>query len=116
MCVCVRACVRACVRVCVYVCVCVRARLLALCMYLCVCVSVRVCVSASVRECERAYMRVSVSLFLSHIPQSTTTFWSFWFRILVLEDGTVREFDTPQNLLLRPDSTFAAMLKDAGFA
>ena len=103
--------------VCVCVCVCVRARARALCVYLSVCVSVSVCVSASVRECERAYMRVSVCLVLSHdIPQSTTTFWSFWFRILVLEDGTVREFDTQQNLLLRPDSTFAAMMKDAGFA
>ena len=97
--------------VCVCVCVCARARARF------VCVSVSVCQCQCVRECERAYMRVSVCLVLSHnIPQSTTTFWSFWFRILVLEDGTVREFDTPQNLLLRPDSTFAAMLKDAGFA
>ena len=95
--------------VCVCVCVCARARARALCICVCQC--------QCVRECERAYMRVSVCLVLSHnIPQSTTTFWSFWFRILVLEDGTVREFDTPQNLLLRPDSTFAVMLKDAGFA
>ncbi|XP_076446983.1 multidrug resistance-associated protein 1-like [Babylonia areolata] len=37
-------------------------------------------------------------------------------RILVLDAGEVQEFDTPQNLLAKPDSIFAAMVKDAGLA
>ncbi|KAK7097994.1 hypothetical protein V1264_004889 [Littorina saxatilis] len=37
-------------------------------------------------------------------------------RILVMDSGTVREFDTPANLLTKPNSAFAAMLRDAGLA
>ena len=32
-------------------------------------------------------------------------------RILVLENGQVKEFDTPENLMKNPDSTFYQMVK-----
>ena len=35
-------------------------------------------------------------------------------RVMVLDKGTIAEFDTPQNLLNNPDSIFYAMAKDAG--
>ncbi|XP_076446135.1 multidrug resistance-associated protein 1-like isoform X2 [Babylonia areolata] len=37
-------------------------------------------------------------------------------RVLVLDAGMVQEFDSPQNLMAKPDSVFSAMLKDAGLA
>ena len=35
-------------------------------------------------------------------------------RILVLDDGRIAEFNTPQNLLARPDSIFASLVQEAG--
>ena len=37
-------------------------------------------------------------------------------RILLLDAGEVKEFDTPDNLLANHSSTFYAMAKDAGLA
>ena len=37
-----------------------------------------------------------------------------YFRILVLSNGEVKEFDSPQTLLQDPNSMFYNMAKDAG--
>ncbi|XP_050310916.1 multidrug resistance-associated protein 1 isoform X2 [Anthonomus grandis grandis] len=37
-------------------------------------------------------------------------------RVIVLDKGQIAEFDTPSNLLTRPDSLFYGMCKDAGLA
>jgi ATP-binding cassette subfamily C (CFTR/MRP) protein 1 len=37
-------------------------------------------------------------------------------RVLVLDQGKVAEFDTPANLMSRPDSIFASLVKQAGLA
>lgn len=37
-------------------------------------------------------------------------------RVIVLDKGEVVEFDTPANLLTRPESIFYGMCKDAGLA
>lgn len=37
-------------------------------------------------------------------------------RVLVLEQGKVAEFDTPANLLTRPESIFASLVKQAGLS
>lgn len=38
----------------------------------------------------------------------------FLRRILVLDNGLVKEFDTPKNLLSSTNSAFLSMAKDAG--
>ena len=38
----------------------------------------------------------------------------FYFRILVLDKGEVKEFDKPDTLLKNTDSVFYGMAKDAG--
>ena len=35
-------------------------------------------------------------------------------KVVVMEDGNVREFDSPQNLLMKEDSMFYSMAKEAG--
>jgi ATP-binding cassette subfamily C (CFTR/MRP) protein 1 len=35
-------------------------------------------------------------------------------RVLVLDQGKVAEFDTPANLIARPDSIFASLVQQAG--
>lgn len=41
-------------------------------------------------------------------------FSNFFFRILVLDAGVIKEFDTPTNLLKDTTSVFYGMAKDAG--
>lgn len=35
-------------------------------------------------------------------------------RVLVLDQGEVAEFDSPANLIARPDSIFASLVQQAG--
>ena len=43
------------------------------------------------------------------------TFYAFCFRILVLDAGEIREFDSPASLI-KQQSVFYGMAKDAGLA
>lgn len=45
---------------------------------------------------------LSKSISLNHI-----------FRIMVIEDGKIKEFDTPQNLLANTNGRFYSMAKNA---
>jgi hypothetical protein len=51
-------------------------------------------------------------IFLFQSKTFTNTF--FYYRVLVLDKGEIKEFDTPQNLLNDSNSIFAGMAKDAG--
>ena len=40
---------------------------------------------------------------------------SFWLcRVLVMDAGRIREFDSPANLIEQPDSLFYKLARDAG--
>lgn len=40
--------------------------------------------------------------------------WFSSFRVMVLDAGMIKEFDSPNNLLKNTDSIFYGMAKDAG--
>lgn len=42
--------------------------------------------------------------------------FAFSDRIMVLDDGNLMEFDTPENLLSNPDSLFAKLVQSAAEA
>ena len=41
-------------------------------------------------------------------------FFLYFFRVLVLDQGEIKEFDSPDVLMADKDSVFASMAKDAG--
>ncbi len=43
-----------------------------------------------------------------------TSAYSFYCRIMVLEQGRIKEFDNPSVLMANPQSAFYAMCRDAG--
>lgn len=55
-----------------------------------------------------------ISLTLKLIKYSSNLSFLADFRVLVLENGCIHEFDTPKKLLDNPDSLFYAMVKESG--
>ena len=39
-----------------------------------------------------------------------------WMQVLVMEDGRVKEYDSPANLMQIPNGTFRAMVVEAGLS
>ena len=54
-------------------------------------------------------------LILSVFPQCAIRLWrSYCFRVMVMSDGLIVEFDSPTSLLSKPDSIFSGMVREAG--
>ena len=65
-------------------------------------------VQATIREQFRQSTVITIAHRLNTIMDS--------HKVVVMDDGHVREFDTPDNLLQTQDSVFLSMAREAGLA